>query len=117
NDTFRDDGGYNILLGGKGSNTFELQQPLKNFDIANDGDGTLYLRDAYGGISLTRDIGALVSKEPGWLWGALNNVVTHYVTQAGLRSGTELSLYSHSLNGDAYGNSLAAGFDGDWLFG
>ena len=56
-DRFRDDGGYNILLGGQGHNTFELQKPLQNFSFANDGDGTLYLRDAYGGVSKTRDIG------------------------------------------------------------
>ncbi|RON54183.1 polyurethane esterase [Pseudomonas frederiksbergensis] len=115
NDRFRDDGGYNILLGGKGSNTFELQKPLQNFSFANDGDGTLYVRDAYGGISLTRDIGALVSKEPGsWL---NTKDVTYNVTANGLLNGTELTHYNHSLNGDAYGNTLAATVDGDWLFG
>ncbi|MGE8145324.1 polyurethane esterase [Pseudomonas frederiksbergensis] len=115
NDRFRDDGGYNILLGGKGSNTFELQKPLQNFSFANDGDGTLYVRDAYGGISLTRDIGALVSKESGsWL---STKDVTYNVTANGLLNGTELTHYNHSLNGDAYGNTLAATTDGDWLFG
>ncbi|MGF6128020.1 Ca2+-binding RTX toxin-like protein [Pseudomonas frederiksbergensis] len=115
NDRFRDDGGYNILLGGKGSNTFELQKPLQNFSFANDGDGTLYVRDAYGGISLTRDIGALVSKESGsWL---STKDVTYNVTANGLLNGTELTHYNHSLNGDAYGNTLAATVDGDWLFG
>ncbi|WP_213939515.1 polyurethanase [Pseudomonas sp. dw_612] len=115
NDRFRDDGGYNILLGGKGSNTFELQKPLQNFSFANDGDGTLYVRDAYGGISLTRDIGALVSKEPGSWLGTKD--VTYNVTANGLLNGTELTHYNHSLNGDAYGNTLAATVDGDWLFG
>ncbi|RON51923.1 polyurethane esterase [Pseudomonas frederiksbergensis] len=115
NDRFRDDGGYNILLGGKGSNTFELQKPLQNFSFANDGNGTLYVRDAYGGISLTRDIGALVSKEPGsWL---STKDVSYTVTANGLLNGTELTHYNHSLNGDAYGNTLAATIDGDWLFG
>ncbi len=115
NDRFRDDGGYNILLGGKGSNTLELQKPLQNFSVANDGDGTLYVRDAYGGISMTRDIGALVGKESGSWWSTQD--VTYNVTANGLFNGTELTHYNHSLNGDAYGNSLAASVDGDWLFG
>ncbi|CAN7494377.1 polyurethane esterase [Pseudomonas sp. LjRoot263] len=115
NDRFRDDGGYNLLLGGKGSNTFELQKPLQNFSFANDGDGTLYVRDAYGGISMTRDIGALVSKESGSWWGSKE--VTYNVTANGLLNGTELTHYNHSLNGDAYSNTLVASVDGDWLFG
>jgi triacylglycerol lipase len=115
NDRFRDDGGYNLLLGGKGSNTFELQKPLQNFSFANDGDGTLYVRDAYAGISMTRDIGALVSKESGSWWGSKE--VTYNVTANGLLNGTELTHYNHSLNGDAYSNTLVASVDGDWLFG
>ncbi|MDO8707891.1 polyurethanase [Pseudomonas sp.] len=115
NDRLRDDGGYNLLLGGKGSNTFELQKPLQNFCFANDGDGTLYVRDAYGGISMTRDIGSLVSKESGSWWGSKE--VTYSVTANGLLNGSELTHYNHSLNGDAYGNTLAASVDGDWLFG
>ncbi|MBD9604415.1 Ca2+-binding RTX toxin-like protein [Pseudomonas sp. PvR086] len=115
NDRFRDDGGYNLLLGGKGSNTFELQKPLQNFSFAHDGDGTLYVRDAYGGISMTRDIGALVSKESGSWWGSKE--VTYNVTANGLLNGTELTHYNHSLNGDAFSNTLVASVDGDWLFG
>lgn len=115
NDRLRDDGGYNLLLGGKGSNTFELQKPLQNFSFANDGDGTLYVRDAYDGISMTRDIGSLVSKESGSWWGSKE--VTYSVTANGLLNGSELTHYNHSLNGDAYGNTLAASVDGDWLFG
>jgi triacylglycerol lipase len=117
NDRFRDDGGYNILLGGKGSNTFELQKPLQNFSFANDGDGTLYVRDAYGGISLTRDIGAIVSKESSGWWGLTSKEITYTVSANGLLNGSELTHYNHSLNGDTYGNSLAATVEGDWLFG
>jgi len=115
NDRFRDDGGYNILLGGKGSNTFELQKSLQSFSVANDGDGTLYVRDAYGGISMSRDIGALVGKESASWWGTQD--INYTVTAKGLLNGTELNPYNHSLNGDAYGNTLAASMDGDWLFG
>lgn len=117
NDRFRDDGGYNILLGGKGSNAFELQKPLQNFSFANDGDGTLYVRDAYGGISLTRDIGAIVSKESSGWWGLTSKEITYSVSANGLLNGSQLTHYNHSLNGDAYGNTLAATVDGDWLFG
>ena len=115
NDRFRDDGGFNILSGGKGVNTFELQKPLQNFSIANDGDGTLFVRDAYGGISMTRDIGALVGKESGSWWGSKE--VTYSVTANGLLNDSELTHYNHSLNGDALGNTLVASVEGDWLFG
>jgi hypothetical protein len=114
-DRFRDDGGFNLLLGGKGNNTFELLKPLQNFSIANDGDGTLFVRDAYGGISLTRDIGALVSQESGSWWSSKD--ITWSVTDNGLLNGSELTRYSHSQNGDAQGNTLLAGVEGDWLFG
>ncbi|UQS16382.1 polyurethanase [Pseudomonas sp. HS6] len=114
-DLFRDDGGFNILLGGQGHNTFDLQKPLQNFSFANDGDGTLYVRDAYGGISMTRDIGALVSKESGSWWSSKE--ITWTVTGKGLANGSELTQYNHSLNGGALGETLKATADGDWLFG
>lgn len=117
NDTFRDGGGYNILLGGKGSNTLDVQQSVKNFDFANDGAGTLYVRDANGGISITRDIGRLTSKEPGFMWGLFKEDVTHSVTDKGLLAGTSLTQYASSVKGDAGDNSLKAHVGGDWLFG
>ncbi|MNE68087.1 hypothetical protein D3C80_1637320 [compost metagenome] len=46
-----------------------------------------------------------------------NKDVNYSVTDQGLLSGTDLTRYNHSLNGDAYGNSLVASADGDWLFG
>ncbi len=117
NDTFREGGGYNILLGGKGSNTLDLQQSVKSFDFANDGAGTLYVRDANGGISITRDIGTLTSKEPGFMWGLFKNDVTHSVTNNGLLAGTSLTQYESSVKGDAGDNTLKAHVGGDWLFG
>ncbi|MFJ7142807.1 polyurethanase [Pseudomonas protegens] len=116
-DRFRDDGGYNIIHGGSGHNVLELQQPLKNFSIANDGDGTLYIRDAYGGISMTRDVGALVSHETWGLWNLFSKDVSYGVTDQGLQNGNQWTAYNHSLNGDAYGNALVASVNGDWLFG
>ncbi|WP_414158280.1 polyurethanase [Pseudomonas sp. BNK-45] len=116
-DRFRDDGGYNIIHGGQGHNVLELQQPLQNFSIANDGDGTLYIRDAYGGISMTRDVRALVSHEAGSWWQLFGKDVSYSVTADGLQHGNQWTAYNHSLNGDAYGNALVASVDGDWLFG
>jgi Ca2+-binding RTX toxin-like protein len=117
NDIFREGGGYNILLGGKGSNTLDVQQSVKSFDFANDGAGTLYVRDANGGISITRDIGTLTSKEPGFMWGLFKDDVTHSVTNNGLLAGTSLTQYASSVKGDAGDNSLKAHLGGDWLFG
>ena len=120
-DRFRDDGGYNILLGGQGNNVFELQKPLGAFSFANDGDGTLYVNDAYGGISMTRDIGALVSKEKAYIpwtsipWGS--NDITYKVTGDGLLADNDLTHYAASTNGDAHDNVLTAHATGDWLFG
>jgi hypothetical protein len=58
-----------VILGGAGNNTLDLQKSVNTFDFANDGAGNLYIRDANGGISITRDIGSIVTKEPGFLWG------------------------------------------------
>lgn len=117
NDSFRDSGGYNIILGGQGSNTLDLQQTVKNFDFANDGAGNLYIRDANGGISITRDIGSIVSKEPGFLWGVFKDDVLHSVTDMGLKVGSNLTAYESSVKGTAGADMLKAHASGDWLFG
>jgi len=117
NDTFRDGGGYNVILGGQGSNSLHLQQSIKDFSFAHDGAGTLYVRDAQGGISLTRDIDTLVSKEPGLLWGLFKDEVSHSVTANGLLAGGNLTAYASSVNGSAANDTLVARATGDWLFG
>ncbi len=114
-DTFRDGGGYNIILGGGGHNTLDLQQSVKSYSFANDGAGTLYVRDAYGGISITEDIGAVVGKESSWILFSKN--VTHSVTDKGLLAGTDLTAYASSVKGDFGNNVLIAHNGGDWLFG
>ena len=95
----------------------DLQQSVKRFDFANDGAGNLYVRDAHGGISITRDIGSLVSKEPGFLWGLFKDDVTHSVTANGLVAGNDLTQYAPSLKGGAGADTLKAQAGGDWLFG
>lgn len=117
NDTFRDAGGYNVLLGGKGHNVLDLQQSVKNFDFANDGAGNLYIRDANGGISITREIGSIMSKEPGFLWGLVKDDVTHSVTANGLADGNQLTRYESSIKGGMGNDTLKAQAVGDWLFG
>ena len=112
NDTFRDSGGYNIILGGKGVNTLDLQQSLNRVDVVNDGQGTLYLRDSHGGITMARDISLLVSDEPGWL--GLSKSVSHRVADDGLWAGTSRTDYTHSVNA---GPTLKAGEQGHWLLG
>jgi len=116
-DTFRDGSGYNILLGGKGNNVLDLQQSVKAVEFAHDGAGTLYLRDANGGISITRDIGSIVSKEPGFLWGLFKDDVTHSVTANGLAVGNHLTAYASSVKGGGGADTLKAQATGDWLFG
>ncbi|MBV4458331.1 polyurethanase [Pseudomonas sp. COR58] len=117
NDTFRDSGGYNILLGGAGNNTLDLQQSVNKFTFANDGAGNLYVRDANGGISITRDIGSIVTKEPGFLWGLFKDDVTHTVTADGLKVGGNVTQYASSVKGGAGADTLKAGAGGSWLFG
>ena len=54
------------------------------------------MRDAYGGISMTRDIGALVSKESGSWWGSKE--ITWGVTAKGLTNGLMAEAYSQERN-------------------
>ncbi|AKK00615.1 polyurethanase [Pseudomonas chlororaphis] len=117
NDTFRDGGGYNVILGGQGHNSLHLQQSVHDFTFASDGAGTLYMRDAHGGISITRDIGTLVSQEPGSLWGMLKDEVSHSVTANGLLAGGNLTAYASAVKSTAGDDSLVAHATGDWLFG
>ncbi|MBP5952829.1 polyurethanase [Pseudomonas sp. P42] len=117
NDTFRDGGGYNVILGGQGSNTLDLQKSVNTFDFANDGAGNLYIRDGNGGISITRDIGSIVTKEPGFLWGLFKDDVTHSVTASGLKAGSNVTAYESSMKGTHGADTLKAHASGDWLFG
>ncbi len=110
-DTFRDDGGYNIVIGGKGHNTFDLQKPLGSFDIANDGQGTLYIRDAQGGITIAKDIGTLISSEPHLVF--MTRDVAHTVGNQGLSGGQ----YVASQVGGAGDDTLTAKASGEWLIG
>lgn len=119
-DNFRESGGYNIMLGGSGNNTYQLQSTLGHYSFANDGDGTLYVRDQYGGISMTRDIGAIVSDIWTSKWFGLahdRSDLTHKVTAYGLESSCGLTEYASSVKGDAGNNVLTANAFGDWLFG
>ena len=117
NDTFRDEGGYNVILGGQGSNTLQLQSSVKDASFVQDGAGTLYVRDAQGAISMTRDIDTLVSKEPGLFWGLLKDEVSHSVTANGLVAGGKLTAYASSTAGTSADDTLTARSSGDWLFG
>lgn len=117
NDTFRDEGGYNVILGGQGSNTLQLQSSVKDASFVQDGAGTLYVRDAQGAISMTRDIDTLVSKEPGLFWGLLKDEVSHSVTANGLVAGGKLTAYASSTAGTSTDDTLTARSSGDWLFG
>lgn len=70
---------------------------------------------------MTRDIGALVSKEASYIpwtsipWGSYD--ITYQVTGNGLLAGTDLTQYATSAKGDAQDNVLTAHAAGDWLFG
>jgi len=55
-----------------------VQESTSNLSISNDGTGSLYIKNTYGGITTTKDFGALVSKESGSL------DVMHSVTDQGL---------------------------------
>ena len=115
NDTFRDSGGYNIIVAGKGINTLELQTSLSKVDVVNDGQGTVYVRDAQGAITLTHDISMLVSEEPNWL--GIRQSVTHRVADDGLWTGNTRSDYTHSVTASTADSTLKAQLKGDWLIG
>ena len=116
NDTFRDSGGYNIILGGKGVNTLDLQQSLSRVDVVNDGQGSLYVRDAHGGISIARDISFLITEEPTWV-GLSHHEVNHRVADDGLWSGKDRTDYTHSIKAGPGDSTLKAVEQGDWLLG
>ncbi|PMZ30199.1 polyurethanase, partial [Pseudomonas sp. GW247-3R2A] len=68
-------------------------------------------------ISITRDIGSIVTKEPGFLWGLFKDDVTHSVTANGLAVGNNLTSYASSVKGGTGADTLKAHATGDWLFG
>ncbi|AWK42078.1 polyurethanase [Photorhabdus laumondii subsp. laumondii] len=116
NDIFRDDGGFNIVAGGKGHNTFDLQKSLKNAEIAYDQAGTLYMRDAQGGITIATDISTIRSKESTWLF--LTKQVDSQVRADGLYSNSGLKTkYANSVTGNDGNDTLTSKTSGSWLFG
>ncbi|WP_339442415.1 polyurethanase [Pseudomonas proteolytica] len=124
-DTFRDGGGYNILLGGDGLNTIQLQKSVKDFSFANDGNGTLYIKDSYGGISVTRDIDVITSIESKSINFSIFGdrsidwtvSTTYHLTDNGLRNGNDFMQFASSVKVDSDNNVIKAGASGDWLFG
>jgi len=88
---------------------------LANLSIARDGEGTLYVRDAEGGISLVRNVENLVSKESSLL--IFSKEVSHAVAAQGLFESGKITPYASSLNGTQAGDQLVAGNEGQWLFG
>ncbi|CRM75795.1 polyurethanase [Pseudomonas sp. 25 R 14] len=114
-DIFRDAGGYNLISGGEGRDTFDLQKSLSNFKVANDGAGNLYVKDTAGAISIASDIEVLKTKESYLLF--LSQDRSYDVTQEGLKYAGGLTAYAKSLNGNAADNTLVAVNQNEWLFG
>ncbi|WP_252088690.1 polyurethanase [Pseudomonas sp. MWU13-3659] len=115
NDTFRDDGGFNLIDGGDGHDTLKLQDSLANLSIARDGEGTVYVQDAVGGISQLHSVENLVSKEPSLV--IFTKEVTHQLGVDGLLNSGKLNPYAASISGSQAGDQLVAGNQGQWLFG
>ncbi|TDB51279.1 polyurethanase [Photorhabdus khanii] len=115
NDIFRDDGGFNMIAGGKGHNTIDLQKSLKGAEIAYDKAGTLYLRDAHGDITIATDISTIRSKESTWLF--LTKEVNSQVRADGLHSNQGVKQYANSVTGNDGNDTLTSKTSGSWLFG
>ncbi|MQL47232.1 polyurethanase [Photorhabdus khanii] len=115
NDIFRDDGGFNMIAGGKGHNTIDLQKSLKGAEIAYDKAGTLYLRDAHGDITIATDIATIRSKESTWLF--LTKEVNSQVRADGLHSNQGVKQYANSVTGNDGNDTLTSKTSGSWLFG
>lgn len=135
-DVFRDDGGYNFLQGGSGHDIFQLKESLSNYKFASDGEGSLYITDAYGGISITQNLEAVMARTPlvpkesgkfdfeGFYKSIQSDFstensdnTTYQVTPKGLLHGSNLESYSVSHIGNAYSNKLQTEASGGWLFG
>ncbi|WP_273867949.1 polyurethanase [Serratia odorifera] len=115
-DTFRDDGGFNLILAGEGKNTLDLQRSLQTQDIAYDGE-TLYLRDGSGeNLTLAQGIGTLSTQE-SLPWWPLSKQTDYQVSDDGLHAENDLKAYAVTERGDAADNTLTAQFANGWLFG
>ncbi|WP_435928466.1 polyurethane esterase [Dryocola sp. BD613] len=112
-DRFRDESGYNIILGGEGHNTLELQHTLKDYTIASDGN-SLYLLDPGGELTLAENIATVRSSEH--FLGVFGHDIDYQVSDSGLKNGTTTEYYASSVKGDETDNSLTA-VKGEWLFG
>lgn len=117
NDVFEDRGGYNIILGGQGYDSINLQGSLTQYNVANDGN-TLYIRDSKGAFTIARDIEALTEKVTDYGWYKLNTPQTFNVTVNGLEHPNGgVVKYANSINGTADNNILMADLHNTWLFG
>lgn len=113
NDKFQTGGGHNIVLGGEGTDTLDLQASLSDYKIAWDGE-TLYLKDKDNAFTLAKGIEKIQCTEK-FLW-IFNQQKTLKVSDEGLRDNNKLYSYTKSVKGDAADNTLTAD-KGDWMFG
>lgn len=96
-DTFRDRGGYNIIDGGDGLNTFDLQSRIDNVEFAyNYWTNTFFMRDADGGISIMRNVQQFTAKESWISWLGWDKNVNYTVTKDGLACGGKVINYQNA---------------------
>lgn len=115
NDVFRDSGGYNLVSGGEGFDTFDVQKSISKFVVANDGAGSLYVKDAAGGISIVSGVESIKSVESGFLFLPIEK--TFAVTAEGLKSSVGITAYAQSIQGTGQDNELVSQTRGEWMFG
>ncbi|URQ60668.1 polyurethanase [Pantoea alhagi] len=122
NDVFRDAGGFNVISGGKGYDTFDLNGELSKTSIAQNDDGTIFIKGADGGVSVLYGVEAI--KETYWNWFEYKDL-TYSVTSNGLALDGKHALdYADAVHGDQSGTSEIfapeqGGFyqnDTSWLF-
>lgn len=119
-DTFRDAGGYNVILGGEGTDTYQIHGSTTDNSFARDNMGNLYVKDPSGGITILNSVEQIQGGFWNWFhWDEL----TYQVTETGLSWSTGFEAYHPTYSASAGKDSVViaesptAANQTSWLFG
>lgn len=119
-DLIRDEGGYNVILGGEGIDTFAIAGSTTNYSWARDDVGNLFMKDVDGGITILYDVEKI---KGGWLDWLVWKELTYDVTETGLSWDKGFEAYAATYSADMEKDSLVVAETPanlnktSWLFG